>query len=137
MNSALPEFADADKALPAEVPAAETIDTEWSWRGLPPKLLAGFGAISLALVLAFVATLINLRNVYDTAAMVSHTHAVLGSLQRLLAAVVAAETGQRGFIITGSDQYLEPYLRARADIPATFAQVRTLTIDNPPQQADI
>jgi PAS domain S-box-containing protein len=137
MNSVLPGYASAETALATGVQAPEPTGTDWSWFGLPPKLLAAFSAISLALVLAFVATLVNLRNVYGTAEMVSHTHAVLGSLQRLLAAVVDAETGQRGFIITGSDQYLEPYLRARADMPATFARVRTLTIDNLAQQDDI
>ena len=137
MNSVLPLYAGAiDKPSIADAQAHEASGTEWSWLGLPPKLIAAFGAISLALVLAFLATLINLRTVHSTAERVSHTHAVLGSLQRLLATVIDAETGQRGFIITGSDEYLEPYLRARADIPATFAHVRTLTIDNPAQQDD-
>jgi PAS domain S-box-containing protein len=138
MNSVLPQYAGAaDRALIAHALAHEARDTERSWLGLPPKLVAAFCAVSLALALAFLATLINLRNVYSTSEMVSHTHVVLGSLQRLLVTVIDAETGQRGFIITGSDEYLEPYLRARADISATFAQVRTLTIDNPAQQTDI
>jgi PAS domain S-box-containing protein len=38
----------------------------------------------------------------------------------LLTSLVDAETGQRGFLLTGEDRYLEPYRKALADMPATF-----------------
>ncbi len=105
-----------------------------SWAGLPPILGAGFCAIGFVLAVAFLATLINLRSVYSTAEAVAHTQAVIGALQQLLATAVDAETGQRGFIITGRDAYLEPYDRARADMAATLAEVQALTADSPVQQ---
>ena len=107
------------------------------WFGLPPLLAAGFGGIVLVLLVAFLVTLINLRNVYDTAGAVTHTQAVIGSLERLMATSVDAETGERGFIITGREAYLEPYERARADLAATLTQVSALTADNPAQQDDV
>jgi methyl-accepting chemotaxis protein len=45
-----------------------------------------------------------------------------------------AETGQRGYIITGVDSYLEPYQSALAAIKSTVENVRKLTADNPNQQ---
>jgi PAS domain S-box-containing protein len=112
-------------------------DTARSWAGLPPMLAAGFCAIGLVLVVAFLATVINLRRVYGTAEAVAQTQAVIGALQRLLATAVDAETGQRGFIITGREAYLEPYDRARAEIAAALAQVHALTASDPVQQDDI
>ncbi|SFJ99927.1 CHASE3 domain-containing protein [Methylocapsa palsarum] len=49
-------------------------------------------------------------------------------------AVRDAESGQRGFLITGSDKYLEPYERARQAIPRLFAELRRETLDKPGQQ---
>lgn len=41
-------------------------------------------------------------------------------LQKLLTLAIDAETGQRGFIITGRDEYLEPYRHALQAIPASI-----------------
>jgi signal transduction histidine kinase len=48
-----------------------------------------------------------------------------------------AETGQRGYIITGSRIYLDPYLDSLGKIDGHVRQLRTLTADNPPQQERI
>jgi signal transduction histidine kinase len=41
-----------------------------------------------------------------------------------LETLLDAETGQRGYIITGEDTYLQPYIQARAHAPAALAQLR-------------
>ena len=112
-------------------------DPARSWAGLPPLLVAGFCAIGLVLAAAFLATLINLRSVYSTAEAVAHTQAVISALERLLGTAVDAETGERGFIITAREAYLEPYERARADMAETLTRVQALTADNPAQQTDV
>ena len=117
--------------------ASASSDTARPWLGLPLMLAAGFCGIVLVLVVAFLVTLISLRNVYDTTGAVTHTQAVIGALQRLTATAVDAETGERGYIITGREAYLEPYERARAALAATLTQVRALTADNPAQQDDV
>ena len=119
--------------------AVASSDTARSWFGLPPMLAAGFCGIVLVLVVAFLVTLINLRNVYDTAGAVTHTQAVIGALQRLMATAVDAETGERGYIITGREAYLEPYERARADSGSEpRRKCGALTApDDPAQQDDV
>ena len=112
-------------------------DTARSWAGLPPLLVAAFCAIGLLLTAAFLATVINLRSVYNTADAVAHTQGVISALERLLGTAVDAETGERGFIITAREAYLEPYDRARADLAETLARVQALTADNAAQQADV
>jgi PAS domain S-box-containing protein len=109
---------------------------EWI-RALTPGLLAGFAAIAIVLIATLVVGLINLRRVYDATEMVAHTYAVKEVLHRLLATSVDAETGERGFIITGTTGYLEPYERAREAIAADIGQARTLMAGNFEQQADL
>ncbi len=45
---------------------------------------------------------------------------------RLLTSMLDAETGERGFLITGKDQFLEPYRRARSSFSETVDQARDL-----------
>ncbi|MBW8875656.1 MAG: CHASE3 domain-containing protein, partial [Acidobacteria bacterium] len=47
------------------------------------------------------------------------------------------ETGQRGYVLTGREQYLEPYRTALKAVPARLARIRSLTADNPVQQSRI
>ncbi len=61
---------------------------------------------------------------------VSHTYQVITQLDAVSMALDEAETGQRGFLITGEDRYLEPYLQAKAKISEHVNAVRELTIDN-------
>jgi signal transduction histidine kinase/CheY-like chemotaxis protein len=67
-------------------------------------------------------------------APVEVTYEALAAIDDLQSHVQDAERGQRGFIITGHDDYLEPYRRAVDGIDVTAARLRTLTADNPRQQ---
>jgi PAS domain S-box-containing protein len=62
-----------------------------------------------------------------------HARSVLDSNETLLSALKDAETGERGFLITGDKAYLEPYHQASDLIPGALAQLSTLTQDDPPQ----
>jgi signal transduction histidine kinase len=42
-----------------------------------------------------------------------------------------AETGQRGYLLTGDASYLDPYRRAERDIPKQLDQVRVMTVADP------
>jgi CHASE3 domain sensor protein len=50
---------------------------------------------------------------------------------------VDAETGQRGFLLTGQDTFLEPYRRALAWLDQQVQTLKDKTQDNPRQQARI
>jgi len=68
--------------------------------------------------------------VHDINRLVSHTYDVKSALDRLSASVTDAETGQRGFLITGDPAYLEPYRRGTAAIQGTLVQIASLTADD-------
>jgi PAS domain S-box-containing protein len=68
---------------------------------------------------------------------VERTHEVRIELERIRSLLTDAETGQRGFLLTGAVSYLEPYSAALASLPASLERLRQLTADNPQQQADL
>ena len=67
--------------------------------------------------------------------LVDHSHSVIEENRQVLARLVDAETGERGFIISGDPAYLDPYRGAAADVTARLRVLRQLTSDNPAQQA--
>ncbi len=62
---------------------------------------------------------------------VQHTTQILTELDAVLSGVIDAETGQRGFIITGDEQYLAPYHAATGAAEAHLQALRALTADDP------
>ena len=65
---------------------------------------------------------------------VSHTRAVQTQLSKMLSVLQDAETGQRGYLLTRSEEYLEPFEIANDRARAVLEDLRTLTADNPRQQ---
>lgn len=63
--------------------------------------------------------------------LVAHSNEVLLCTERLLENLFEAETGQRGFIITGEKVFLEPYFTAIDSINYYFETLKTLTSDSP------
>ena len=63
-----------------------------------------------------------------------HAQEILEHTQLLLAQVVDAETGQRGYLITGNPAYLEPYNAALPRVNAALAQLVDLTKNDPEQR---
>lgn len=98
------------------------------------RILVGYG---VALIIFAVVSMIAYRAtqvlVQSTNAAV-HTYQVRHNLAGVLAALADAETGQRGFLLTGRDQYLAPYREGRRGIDQHLQAVRELTADNPNQQ---
>ncbi|MBV9123861.1 MAG: CHASE3 domain-containing protein [Planctomycetes bacterium] len=65
---------------------------------------------------------------------VIHTYQVLDKLEALLSTLKDAETGQRGYLLTGKDEYLDPYHTAKQTWEGLFDDIKTLTQDNREQQ---
>ncbi len=93
-------------------------------------------AFSLAagLVLAIVIIAIGARNLADQYQTVRQTGQVLGELDGVLSAVIDAETGQRGFLMTGDERYLAPSLTAFDTATSHLGALRGLTEGNPRQR---
>ncbi|BAZ20472.1 diguanylate cyclase with PAS/PAC and GAF sensors [Kalymmatonema gypsitolerans NIES-4073] len=79
----------------------------------------------------------NTTQLISTAGWVEHTHEVLKELEGLLAHLLGAESGQRGYIITGNYQYLDSYYLSTHTINDKVNTIRKLTSDNSQQQQRI
>ena len=101
------------------------------------RLIIGF-SVAVALIVAMgVISYISSDSLHDDAALVTHTYEVLGELSEVISNLQDAETGQRGFILTGEEEFLEPYTAALPLISSNIGDVRQLTEDNPLQQRNI
>ncbi len=98
------------------------------------KLTAGFGLALLILVVIGTVSYRGTVKLIQTAYWTAHTHEVLEDIEHVVSALKDAETGQRGFLITGEERYLEPYEAALKIVDEEVGHVRELTRDNPNQQ---
>lgn len=98
------------------------------------KIGAGFGLALFILAVIGILAYNNTSNLVRAAEWRTHTYIVLSGLDRLLSEAKDAETGQRGFVLTGDETYLEPYNSATRALDTTLSELRTLTADNPAQQ---
>ena len=64
----------------------------------------------------------------------AHSRAVIDHTERMLSEMKDAETGLRGFVITGEEPYLEPFTTGSAAVASTMIELRTLTADSPSHQ---
>lgn len=62
--------------------------------------------------------------------LVAHTNEVIADLDELLSTAKDAETGQRGFLITRNEIYLQPYSEATARLPKQLEGLRRTLSDN-------
>jgi PAS domain S-box-containing protein len=76
----------------------------------------------------------NLQTATQSELSQAQTDAVIDQFDALLSSLKDAETGQRGYIITGNPAYLEPYQASLGVFPHRLADLRRLTADNPAQQ---
>jgi len=96
----------------------------------------GLSALALALLTLLVIgyfSLVNWRRFRDASEIVPHVRRVIALNDSLLAHVVDAETGQRGFLLTNRAEYLEPYHTAIQAVYSELDELARLTSGNPEQ----
>jgi signal transduction histidine kinase len=96
------------------------------------KIAIALGSAVLTLLVGVTALLVVLR-LRGAIAAVDHTNAVMRELDGVLAGMVDAETGQRGYIITGDSAYLEPYHNGRLEAEAHLTALRGLVASDTQQ----
>jgi signal transduction histidine kinase len=73
----------------------------------------------------------------DAEQLVTHTLRVLNASGLLLSVMEGAETGERGYLLTGEERYLQPYQSALSSYREASQNLRQLTLDDSVQQARI
>src|SRR5262245_62138590 len=97
------------------------------------RIVATYGGAAI-IVMIGVLTFLARRQATKSREGVDHTYAVMQATSATRSAMQDAETGQRGFLLTGDESYLTPYHNALTALRTDSVDLRELTHDNPVQQ---
>jgi len=101
--------------------------------------LIGWGFVAAAIILVFAGweSYRNTIRFAEAAQWQKHSYEVLRTLDETEARIVDAETGQRGYLLTGDDAYLDTYRASIKNLDQVTGHLKDLTSDNPNQQKRI
>ena len=137
-------MAQSDSALTASISMVHTHSNSSSL--LTPRGAAGnvplhvriVIVISIALLVINASLLvINTAATMDSNAQYARSYEIKRSLSTFQSVITAAESGQRGYLLTGQTGYLEPYYVAMRSWRSEIDRLRSLTADNAARQNDI
>jgi PAS domain S-box-containing protein len=95
-----------------------------------PSSLGEWGALAL-IVAAALAVAISLTGFLSSHAAQDRDMEALLYIETLVSTLKDAETGQRGFVLTGDEAYLQPYARAREAVSGIIQQLTAVAADTP------
>jgi methyl-accepting chemotaxis protein len=98
------------------------------------RIWLGFVLCLLTLLLVVVAGYRATQFALEKSSWVDHTYEVASLIDTAETQFKDAETGQRGYLLTGDPSYLEPYENGTASVASILSRARNLTSDNPSQQ---
>ena len=91
----------------------------------------------LLLVINGTLLIVNTAATMDSHAQYAHSYEIKRALSTFQSVITAAESGQRGYLLTGQTGYLEPYYVAMRSWRAEIDRLRNLTVGNVARQKDI
>jgi signal transduction histidine kinase/DNA-binding response OmpR family regulator/CHASE3 domain sensor protein len=108
-----------------------------SKRTIKNNLRIGLGLSLLILFITSLASYLSIKNLIKSAGMVAHSNEVMTKLDGVISTLKDAETGQRGYLLTGDKDFLEPYHGAKQQALSLLDDVGSETVDNPVQQRNV
>ena len=100
-----------------------------------PKILLGvLSPMVLLLLLGGIATF-NINSITKANKWVEHTHNVLADATGIVGSAVDMETGMRGYLLAGKDEFLAPYQGGETKTYEGIASLQQTVNDNPTQVA--
>lgn len=97
------------------------------------RTIAALTGLLLLVAVVVLPSLSAFRQISAAAASRQQSFELLLRADAFLSALKDAETGQRGYALTGDDAYLEPYLAVRERLPGELEQLRRRTQDKASQ----
>jgi PAS domain S-box-containing protein len=97
-------------------------------------------AVLLPLVLAILLAAVlfwAVRSLNSAAAWVDHSDEVISQSNYLLKLIIDMETSLRGYVITGNEDFLQPYQQAAPVVPQRIAALNHLISDDTDQQRNL
>lgn len=99
------------------------------------NLYVAYGVSLALLIVTAVASYLSIKNLLSSAGWVNHTNEVTKKIDSVLSILQEAESGQRGYLLTNNERFLEPYNGAYQTTIDRINEVKRMTADNPAQQA--
>ncbi|MDO3627635.1 PAS domain S-box protein [Mucilaginibacter sp. BT774] len=106
-------------------------------RKLNRLLQFGYGFSVLMLATVGLLAYLTFHNLLVSNRAVTHSNLVIAKLEKVLPIMKDAETGQRGFLLTGRPEFLESYRGSYSQAMAVTGELESLTSDNARQQQNI
>ena len=103
---------------------------------LTRNLQLGFGLSLLFLIGISAASYVSIQNLFKSSDLVAHSNKVIQKLEYTISIMKDAETGQRGYLLTGNKVFLEPYQGSYHKAVGFVTDFQQLTKDNPQQQVN-
>lgn len=101
------------------------------------SLRLGYGFSLFMLLAVSLISYLTVQNLMNSNRAVAHSDKVIATLEKLLSVMKDAETGQRGYLLSGQITFLEPYNGAYGAAETLTDQLQMLTADNHRQQTNI
>lgn len=99
------------------------------------KISLGYVSVLSLMLIVSIVVYFSITSIISSSKWVNHTYEVIRTAEQVSAALVDMETGQRGFMVTGEDEYLEPYFDGLSSFDSLIKKGLELTSDNPNQDA--
>jgi methyl-accepting chemotaxis protein len=97
------------------------------------KLVYGFSLPLVLMVIISTLVYVNLGALLESSERVNHTHQSIEFGDKVETAVVGMETGLRGFLVAGNDDFLGPFHMGQTEFDELFVKAKKHTIDSPEQ----
>lgn len=99
------------------------------------KLVVAFVVIVTLVVISTLVSLTQMQNMQQAVALNDHSFKVIKTASTLAEDMLNIETGARGYIVTSSEDFLQPYHIGTQGVAQDIGILLQLTVDNPAQQA--
>lgn len=97
------------------------------------KLGLGFSVpLALTAILAAVCY-VSIDSLKNSSSQVNHTYQVIGQARELEFSAIEMETGMRGYLLSGKEEFLEPYNLGKSLLPARLEELSQIVNENPQQ----
>lgn len=102
--------------------------------GVRARLLFGFGLVLAVFLISAILTFVQFQKNITNNDWTRHTYEVLLDAEQILVSLVDIETGLRGYLLTGRDEFLTPLREGEKTFQAAFESAKRRTSDNAQQQ---
>ena len=125
---------ETDLEPPVEAVLLKSPARKWS---IERKTISMLGLASVILVTLNILFYWSFIKQKETSDRVNQSQKNLRALEAVLSSVKDAETGQRGYLLTGQESYLKPHSLALKTIDREIKALKTLSVADPAQQQQL